>query len=78
MTQETKKLTLIEAQAEATSSVFRTAGYCAMPHPTQPGSCTRQPGHERHDDPEYRFHRDWYRRESPLGPWLDWSDEDYA
>ncbi|GAB1329855.1 hypothetical protein [Streptomyces sennicomposti] len=66
-------LTLAAARAEAANSILRTgAGYCAMPHPAgPPGSCTRRPDHPDH-------HRDWYQRETPLGPYLDWTDAEYA
>lgn len=74
MTAQTRRqrLTLADARAEAATCALRTAGgYCAMAHPTAPGSCTRHPGHSGH-------HRDWYRRETPLGPYLDWTDAEYA
>jgi hypothetical protein len=67
-----QRLTLEEARERAEVSIFRRAGgYCAMEHPTEPGSCTLSPLHESH-------HRDWYRRDTPLGPYLDWTNDDYA
>ncbi|MFD4975627.1 hypothetical protein [Streptomyces sp. NPDC058424] len=70
---ESQPLSLATARAEAAVCVLRTGGgYCAMVHPTGPsGSCTRHPGHLGH-------HRDWYQRETPLGPYLDWTDSEYA
>ncbi|WP_030185592.1 hypothetical protein [Streptomyces sp. NRRL S-813] len=75
MTDQTRHqpLTLAAAQAEAVASALRkVGGYCAMPHPTGlPGSCSRWAGH-------VGFHRDWYRRKTPLGPYLEWTDAEYA
>ncbi|MFF3897912.1 hypothetical protein ACFYY3_33125 [Streptomyces sp. NPDC001812] len=75
MTARTRRqpLTLADAQAEAvTCPLRRGGGYCAMRHPDgPPGVCTRRPNHPDH-------HRDWYQRETPLGPYLDWTDAEYA
>ncbi|WP_166027051.1 hypothetical protein [Streptomyces chilikensis] len=74
-----KPISLDDARWEAALSISRRAGgYCAMPHPTEPGSCGKYPGHERSDDPANHHHRDWHRRLTPLGPYLDWDDDEYA
>lgn len=67
------RLTVRDARyAGAMSALYRLGGYCAMPHPTDGiRVCNLHAGHEGH-------HRDWYKRETPIGPYLDWTDDDYA
>jgi hypothetical protein len=75
-----RRLTLAEAQAAATTAGLRHAGYCAMPHPEDPTmACQRRPWeHERPGEADR--HIDTYRYTDPgnaLSPHPYWFDGEY-